>query len=297
MDIQVFRPPRFNSNNHEERRPFVVVDGVTRVDTKSSWLLDMFPDAIITDMVHPLTPMNPQEVAMYTKIVRSYSLTPETWGRLHWAADQLQIVPIAHTDDLLDLINIRAATGRDLRTSDLEPWDDIREHVNAILDEYSLGAFVKLSQKSPKKGFNKMVPCKTFYEVMDLITSSAELSKYLDRKEYLILAPWMEFDRRNEYRVFVINHTIKAISQQNCYNEYGVRDVSEQMKSIIKWYDSIEFPYDCATIDVVVSANECCLIEINPPGDWGSSGSALFHWIDDNDIFYNDNQTIAVRIF
>jgi len=294
MEIQYCRPERFNSNNHHERRPFIVVNGILKVDPKAKWLLELFPDAVLEDITIPCMPINDPEWSIYLKIMDSYSLRPNTWGNLHWAKDKLQIIPIPFVDHLHNLVHIN--NYRNLNEDDFEIWHKWIPIVETALNIYPDGAFIKLSEKSPKNGLQKMKPCFTFIEIIDLITSSKELIKYLTKEEeYLILAPWKYFDRINEFRVFILDGKIRAISQQDCYTEYGARDVTNQIQLIIEWYEKIQFPYQYATVDVVVE-NECHLIEINPPGDWGSAGSGLFHWIDDHDIFYN-RPVITVRIY
>jgi hypothetical protein len=318
MEIQLCRPERFNSNNHEENRPFQIIDNVLIIDINSKWLFTILSayyidyEIIFDKIVNPLPPMTNDEIDFYLLIMNAYALNPLTtsWAQYHWAYqhDLLQMIPIANVEELIDLIMIRNVTGRDLCDKDFEPWycNGFADMVNTALEKYLLpiqspiGAFVKLSQKSPKKGFVKIRPCFTFRDVMDLITSSKELIKYLNigtESNYLILCPYIKLDRKDEYRVFVINNKIKAISQQQCYTRYGYRDIIDQMKTIIKWFNNINFKYEYATLDVLVVKDECLLLEINPPGDWGSSGSSLFHWIDDSNIFYNDNDQIVVRIY
>ena len=114
----------------------------------------------------------------------------------------------------------------------------------------------------------------------------------------------------NEYRVFVYRNKITAISQQHLYeknsifngldkdelnkkiNDY-VRIITtyfeEKIKKNITYMDS--YTYDFA----ILPGNNPYLIEINCFGKEYAAGSALFHWIIDEDKLYNQEDKIYFR--
>lgn len=117
--------------------------------------------------------------------------------------------------------------------------------------------------------------------------------------------PWNpEISKRNEYRLFVHNSRLVALSQQQWYRNVGIsremviiatQAASEFVENITK---ALEWP------DMVVDAwvdykNKIWhLIEINPGGISMSSGSSLFEWKADVKILEPDDERndIFVRI-
>jgi hypothetical protein len=101
--------------------------------------------------------------------------------------------------------------------------------------------------------------------------------------------PWK--DIKEEFRLFVCNKSLTAISQQNYTQKLNVdKNVLERYVSIIcDFYDKqivnkIEH-VDDYTIDIAITEKGTpYFIEINSFGKEYVAGSSLFHWI--NDIFY-----------
>jgi hypothetical protein len=127
-----------------------------------------------------------------------------------------------------------------------------------------------------------------------------------DLKVYLF--PWQDIDSDREFRVFVYNNKITAISQQNLYQSNEVLAASptseDRAEKIKHWCDIIEgyfldkirtkikyissYVLDIAIIDK--DRKEVAYpIELNPFGKEYTSGSSLFNWITDQDILYSDN--------
>lgn len=121
----------------------------------------------------------------------------------------------------------------------------------------------------------------------------------------LYLIPWVEI--QYEFRVFVYNKKITAISQQNLYTKVFdyYRQVNELCKMVldhfyyfvekkIDWMDS--YVYDVAILKGLdTSVGDVYFIEPNPFGKEYTSGSALFHWIHDKEQLH-DTRGKSIRI-
>ena len=101
-----------------------------------------------------------------------------------------------------------------------------------------------------------------------------------------------------EFRVFIYDGKVTAISQQHIYDEnnwlssLSEKDIHEIILKIVSFYEKEVNPkiiqknmvMDCALLG---EGNEPYFIEPNVFGKEYASGSALFHWIDDEKIIYN----------
>lgn len=63
------------------------------------------------------------------------------------------------------------------------------------------------------------------------------------------------------------------------------------------WQDELlpKCPYADCVLDAYVVGDVAYLIEVNPCGFWGSSGSGLFHWLHDRDELLGDGP-LPVRV-
>lgn len=126
-------------------------------------------------------------------------------------------------------------------------------------------------------------------------------------KYYLL--PWITIDDDKEFRMFVCNNRITAISQQHIYkvNKLLKKLSEEEMKSIIdNWIVTINDYFneiikqkithvDNYVIDLaILENNEVYFIEINSFGKEYASGSALFHWILDEDKLYESESESCI---
>jgi hypothetical protein len=133
-------------------------------------------------------------------------------------------------------------------------------------------------------------------EALNLLTFSKNVALRTGTydEEFLAICPWLEIDPRHEWRVFVRNRKVFAISQQHCYAKYGSRDIKRDITLIMDWCRTNlkSLPYEETTLDIAIVDDVTHLLECNPPTGWCSSGSALFDW---NDIELDG--VIPVRIY
>lgn len=109
-----------------------------------------------------------------------------------------------------------------------------------------------------------------------------------------------------EFRVFINNNNMTCISQQaTTLSNTLLAELSEKelktdyvLKIYNFWLNDIKPKIthtNSYSIDLAINNNKGYFIEINSFGKSYAAGSALFHWLDDEDKLYNNNNTIYFR--
>lgn len=164
-----------------------------------------------------------------------------------------------------------------------------------------LNKFVRSEHMSFKYGMFGSGPYNSLKEiVLSLITAPdyhSPLSFYKQGETMtLYLFPWRQINKDREFRVFVHNKQVSAISQQFIDHSnvwFDSLSSLEQMKvlnRIVDFANKIE-KINCI-IDLVVNDDEIYFIELNPFGEDYGAGSALFHWVNDRDILYGNEPVL-----
>jgi D123 len=121
----------------------------------------------------------------------------------------------------------------------------------------------------------------------------------------LVLMPWNHtLESKYEFRIFVVNGKLTAVSQQMWYKLYQYSQ--DELDLIMNALDDLKFmpdvPYDTFVGDVWIDLqnvnegdHECHLIECNPFGAQCGAGSSLFEWSNDFDQLYGKKNTIDFR--
>ena len=180
--------------------------------------------------------------------------------------------------------------------------------------------FVRCNSVSLKYGQHGAGPYTTFEQIIESLVTCIETHTPIDNKGRdtdkgteplsLYLLPWKKFDRYKEYRVFVYKNRITAISQQNLHavNEFLSAFPEEERDKIIAKHVQIVQESFIETIKkkithtqnycmdaVILEDDSFYFIEINSFGKEYAAGSALFHWLIDEDKLYSDGSTIHFR--
>lgn len=191
------------------------------------------------------------------------------------------------------------------------------EELQELLDDYKeydhlfdgRKYFCRTENVSFKYGQHKVGPYTDLKMIIESLVSCIHGHKpiYDDSIEIVIyLFPWVEIRTDSEFRVFVHNNNITAISQQNIYKDVfkELENVNEKTDTyidiIINYFhqsirnkikfghlykrESIDFTYDFA----IINDDQPYFIEPNTFGREYASGSALFHWLKDDKILYQD---------
>lgn len=167
--------------------------------------------------------------------------------------------------------------------------------------------FVRTDDVSLKYGCNGAGPYINFRQIVESLVSSsfahAPISEKTptDKPLKLYLMKWIEnMPEDTEFRVFVNNNKITAISQQHLYQINKVLQSSDDKTTLIqKWIKIITDYFENTIkkkithissycIDIVIINDMPYFIEINCFGKEYAAGSALFHWLIDEKILYGD---------
>jgi hypothetical protein len=173
------------------------------------------------------------------------------------------------------------------------------QNITEALKKYDSPVFVKLDQLSAKTD-TEIRPLKNAEEILFHITHSKKLYKSVYGRNLpvkLILIPWKKIDPKYEFRIFICNKKVVAISQQNLYDQYHYTvDEITNIIHLIKNADLIHYlPYQEVVCDIFIENNNCHLIECNPYGAYSASGSSLFCWIKDKNLLLGKEDFIEFR--
>lgn len=192
----------------------------------------------------------------------------------------------------------------------LDEFDIMVEELNKeygyLFNDCHKGFFVRVNNVSLKYGEHKEGPYNNIRNILESIVScigSHSPLKYNTNEINIYLIKWIDIKPESEFefRVFVFNNKITAISQQNIhslvhnnyfddgiFNEFIKKKLDiivnyfyEEMISKITWISN--YTFDFAVID-----NKPYFIELNSFGKEYAAGSALYHWLLDEKILYND---------
>jgi len=112
--------------------------------------------------------------------------------------------------------------------------------------------------------------------------------------------PWLqELDPMREFRVFVFDKHVTAISQQIWYTvaEFNSDEMIKMAKQIAEFVEKQVMPklplLDHVVLDIGFLNDKPFFIEPNSFGAQYAAGSALFHWKFDHDILHNTNEIVC----
>lgn len=254
-DIKLFGDSKYNSNNHGNVRP--------------------------EDYLHVLS--------------QSYT---EKWINLFKPEYKKITIDNPHYIHLLKLADdIEKKTGKIpyIFMEDIKPLlKELEHHFDGT------NYFVRVNNVSLKYGLHGTGP---YTNIKDIIESSITCMNghspiYPNvTKLDIYLLPWVNIEKVNEFRVFVFNNRITAISQQNLYltlyDDLSIEKIHENLQLIVDYFTQeivgkitwiSSYNYDFAIVD-----GKPYFIEMGCFGKEYAAGSALFHWVLDEDILYGKN--------
>jgi hypothetical protein len=162
--------------------------------------------------------------------------------------------------------------------------------------------FIRTEHTSLKDGIYGVGPYTSLKNAIESISTCTHNHYPIHKDDTIIniyLMEWKTFDKDNEFRVFVFNNHITAISSQfvYCKNKYKskneikqtVIDINNFFKENIK--DKL-LNKNNYTFDLCLTDKGYYFIEPNPFGKDYSAGSSLFHWINDSKVLCNEIEDI-----
>ena len=180
---------------------------------------------------------------------------------------------------------------------------DLETRIKNILPN-DITVFIRINAHSPKDGCYLTGPLHDAEMIVNSLVTSRHIYKSISSKntDNLYINPWREdFIAYGdyEYRVFVDNRKVTAISQYKWMYEVDHSNIILHTNLIINYIDTNVIPkvnwIESYVVDVIVINNEYVdFIELGPFGSDQASGSCCFHWINDCNKLY-DGINIYVR--
>ena len=200
-----------------------------------------------------------------------------------------------------------------------EELDEIEKYIASYMDNSTgIKWFVRLNEASPKDGKYGNGPLMSAKEIVTSLVTSLRAYRGLMRSvdfnisEKLYIIPWRyDWNESCEFRVFVHERKVTALSQYVWMKDCGwnIDNMKIVAPKIVDYCTNLVIPkiihIDSFVIDVIIVAKTSIitsdtefqveLVELNSFGSNLASGSALFHWINDNDILYGRDNKIVAR--
>jgi len=166
--------------------------------------------------------------------------------------------------------------------------------------------FVRTDRVSLKQGMHGKGPYNNFKKILESMVSTTSTHCCFgdnDTTCTIYFLPWLDMQGSKEFRIFVHQNRITAISAQQLYrpNEWLAGLTDEQLNveiyKVLDYFESVvkdKMSYMASyTMDLVILENGLpYFIEANSFGANYASGSALFHWITDHHILTTTDPTV-----
>lgn len=125
----------------------------------------------------------------------------------------------------------------------------------------------------------------------------------LNWEHSLMIREWKNIDPNSEFRCFIYQNRLTAISQYHCYNKYNYYLSPNEVRDMIcKFYKDnyVNFIYEDCIMDIIINKyKDKYVIEIVEFNSFGSgiSGAALYNWERDENILFNTKSLLPdIRI-
>jgi hypothetical protein len=170
-----------------------------------------------------------------------------------------------------------------------EKLSEISIQINQTINDLGGSVFIKLGSRSPKDSFIgnvlKGFCCHNDKEVFDLLFDSERIMEdsyryYMNDGGYLVLREWKDIKKYEEFRCFVSDRKLEAISQYEYFNYFPkiVENKITIQNIILAKFQQIKdyIPSDCILDIWVKNYKEAVVIELNPLGI--DTDPCLFSW-------------------
>jgi hypothetical protein len=167
--------------------------------------------------------------------------------------------------------------------------------------------FVRTEKVSLKYGMHGVGPYTTLKKIIESMVTTVEGHTCFNPNDLecnIYLMNWVSIDTEKEFRVFVNNNMITAISTQHYYspnkwlNSLSNEEIKDIIYGLLKYFEEhvkekLSFMQNY-TMDIALTDNGWYFIEPNSFGCNYAAGSALFHWILDHEKLH-DSTCIEFR--
>lgn len=156
--------------------------------------------------------------------------------------------------------------------------------------------FIRSESHSLKTGMHKAGPYDNFRSILESMCTTTVTHRCFHNGKAcrLYLLPWLDMDYDKEFRIFVCNNKITAISDQHLYSvndwlkDLGEDGIKKMVDDILVAFekdikDKMKYMENYVMDLAILKNGNIYFIEANSFGAMYASGSALFHWIRDGD--------------
>lgn len=230
----------------------------------------------------------------------------------HWVDKFRSEYKVINIDDPSEIAWMKVATEVGSQTGRFshlyrEELDDFVKKYEPIYADIFNGQryFVRTENVSLKYGHHGAGPYRNLREIIESLTSCIQGHRPLTPETQsvtLYLFPWLEtLSGSYEFRVFVHNKRITAISQQLLYKAYDhmKENASRIVQKVLEYFEEVikeRIDQDSYTYDFALLSGEIpYFIEVNCFGKEYAAGSSLFHWLLDESILYSDGEVVHFR--
>lgn len=185
---------------------------------------------------------------------------------------------------------------------------DYDDELEALCAKYSFPEgnwFVRTEYVSLKGGYYGVGPYDNVRDIIISMVTTTERHCCVrpdDTSCTIYLMPWQTIDPDREFRVFVYQNTITAISVQDIFhrNEWlcslSQNDIRGVVQLIMDYFEitikeRLSYIADY-TFDFALLNDTPYFIEPNSFGRNYAAGSALFHWVTDHDILHDTHHVV-----
>lgn len=196
---------------------------------------------------------------------------------------------------------------KDEFTNDYQSIDEYVEYVNNLTKE-DIIKYWQISNSACQK--NMIV--KSPRQIVEMLLASNRINEYLEDSEYLVFREWIDYSIEEEFRCFIYNGQLVAISQYDYFLPLPYQPSVELIPLFFEqsaWVsDSLNapqralkdlIPYKNAVMDLAIHNGKIYFIEFNAFGNLSDTDAGLFDWVKDEDILtpiYFDKK-VNIRLF
>jgi len=172
--------------------------------------------------------------------------------------------------------------------------------------------FIRLDGCSPKDSPLSFGPHVLPQSILKALMTSPRCLKNMRNQNgkfvKLFLNSWKSVDATDEFRCFICDGSLTAISVYSYADERTIKWSSKSIQDLTqvafniqgKWDEvSSKLPWSSAVMDVYADFQslEVSIVEFNPFGAQLGTGSSLFHWVKDYQYLYGLSGTMIVFAF
>ncbi|CAN8076378.1 unnamed protein product [Agarophyton chilense] len=161
---------------------------------------------------------------------------------------------------------------------------DLEASINACIDELGGAVCPKFDCKCPSDAtwvnFHRSLKCTSADDVLIMFNSSERVMRTVDTENgcYLALRKWADLDDRMEFRVFVRDEEVIAVSQRSeTFFEYDEHQMDSIVEKITRFYDAdIKGSFlESYVVDVYIERENVWIIDFDI---WEAADALLYSW-------------------